>query len=1190
MTPGSDLQKQLRPYLLGQVDDQAAEAIEKEFLVQDHAFDELLVAEDELIDDYISESLNAADRAAFESHFLKTPERRGQLKFGRALTRYFSHQQSIVRRDKPPRWWASPRTFFASPWRAVAFAAVLLAVGFGAWHLFNRQSAVDEGLLALNSAYCEQRPLESRISNFNYAPYVVTRGPSDERIDRNELRRAELTLLNELNKNQNPAVYHALGKVYLAQKDFDKAIEHFNEAIKAAPRNAEIFSDLGAAWLEKGKADAEGSRVQDFARSLGYLNSARELDNNLLPALFNRALCRQQLTLWDDAQNDWQEYLRKDPNSPWAAEARQNLKLVEERRKVVSQEKKEIFQAFLKHFNAHDDANAWLIISSNHDRSGNVVVENFVDDYLDAAERNDPGTASQQLNGLTYVADLEKDRAGDRYFSDIVRFYESTNSHQKALISQARTRLKSGLRGWGQSRVDESLADFHQAKDLFAQAGDQCEQALSEYWISFCYYRQHDDSESSTLLQPLLTLCQDKRYRWLQVRVLYLLAAIQIDSNEHSKAIEFAGRSLAVADETNDVVGALNALSSLTEYYRYLGNYEKSLACLERSLPLASSISMDPIQRIRVYGFQATALASAGYYAAAADYQSQALRLALATGNVATIAYSSTFLAIVNGKLGKFEAAFQNAQMAYDTAASHSNDAADRELMADALLQMGNLYQQQQNFADALVHYDRSVQLYQELNQPTGLYQAHKGKLYCFIANGDDALAKTEIQQALSLVEQNRDKIFEENNRESFFQAQQNLYDLAIDFEYSKMKDVQESFRLSEMSRGRSLLDLIHSDSRLLSGGPELDLVLSRVVSPLTTEQIQSRMPDETQILQYAVLKDKLIVWLVSKEKISSFAKPINEQQLQLKVVTFLRLVSSASSDAATVGTLARELFRILIEPAAAQLDSRKLICIVPDKSLNYLPFQAMVSSSGRYLFEDYAMVLSPAASVFIDSCDSARQKDRVKSEKLLSVGNPAFDKKAYPSFTDLPSAATEAREIAAYYQSSQVLVSSDATVKRVKQGMERADVIHLAAHSVLDERFPLRSRLLLAKGAGESSEAVMPAFEIYKLNLQRARLVVLSACQTGANRYYEGEGMISLVRPFIVDRVPLVVASWWPVDSDATRELMQRFHQHRTVDRLSTTEALRRAQKEMLTVADGSYAHPYYWAAFMVVGGYARF
>ena len=81
----------------------------------------------------------------------------------------------------------------------------------------------------------------------------------------------------------------------------------------------------------------------------------------------------------------------------------------------------------------------------------------------------------------------------------------------------------------------------------------------------------------------------------------------------------------------------------------------------------------------------------------------------------------------------------------------------------------------------------------------------------------------------------------------------------------------------------------------------------------------------------------------------------------------------------------------------------------------------------------------------------------------------------------------------------------------------------------------------------------------------------------------------MGLSRMFLV-RVPLVVASLWPVDSGATTELMIAFHRLRTSGKFTTVEALRQAQQEMAKGADAQRQHPYYWAAFTVVGGYANF
>jgi CHAT domain-containing protein len=71
---------------------------------------------------------------------------------------------------------------------------------------------------------------------------------------------------------------------------------------------------------------------------------------------------------------------------------------------------------------------------------------------------------------------------------------------------------------------------------------------------------------------------------------------------------------------------------------------------------------------------------------------------------------------------------------------------------------------------------------------------------------------------------------------------------------------------------------------------------------------------------------------------------------------------------------------------------------------------------------------------------------------------------------------------------------------------------------------------------------------------------------------------------------VPLVVASQWSVDSDSTADLMIKFHRYRKQQNMPTVAALRQAQVDMLTNGKELFRQPYYWAAFVPVGGYANY
>jgi CHAT domain-containing protein len=222
-----------------------------------------------------------------------------------------------------------------------------------------------------------------------------------------------------------------------------------------------------------------------------------------------------------------------------------------------------------------------------------------------------------------------------------------------------------------------------------------------------------------------------------------------------------------------------------------------------------------------------------------------------------------------------------------------------------------------------------------------------------------------------------------------------------------------------------------------------------------------------------------------------------------------------------------------------------------------------------------------------------ADRKASGQAERLLSVGNPSFDRLAFNNLAPLPDAQREAKEIAALYPGSRRLLGPEAREQAVRDEMAKADVAHFALHCVVDERSPKRSSLVLAKeppgdAVKRSFDGLLEAGEIYGMNLPRMRVAVLSACQTGVERYYRGEGMIGMARAFLVARVPVVVASLWPVDSKATAELMIRFHQNRKGR--PSAEALWLAKRSMLKDSAGIYRHPFYWAAFETIGGRASF
>jgi hypothetical protein len=92
--------QELKSYLLGTLEAETRTALEESILCDPDVYEQLLIAEEELIDQYVAGGLSRLEQHQFETHFLITAERQSNLRFGRLLKRYLdSHQVLISKED-----------------------------------------------------------------------------------------------------------------------------------------------------------------------------------------------------------------------------------------------------------------------------------------------------------------------------------------------------------------------------------------------------------------------------------------------------------------------------------------------------------------------------------------------------------------------------------------------------------------------------------------------------------------------------------------------------------------------------------------------------------------------------------------------------------------------------------------------------------------------------------------------------------------------------------------------------------------------------------------------------------------------------------------------------------------------------------------------------------------------------------
>lgn len=81
-------QEKMKQYLLGKLPPESLTPLEERLLSDSDFYEQLLISEDDLVDDYLADRLSGPDRERFEAHFMISPERRQKVRFGKALRRY----------------------------------------------------------------------------------------------------------------------------------------------------------------------------------------------------------------------------------------------------------------------------------------------------------------------------------------------------------------------------------------------------------------------------------------------------------------------------------------------------------------------------------------------------------------------------------------------------------------------------------------------------------------------------------------------------------------------------------------------------------------------------------------------------------------------------------------------------------------------------------------------------------------------------------------------------------------------------------------------------------------------------------------------------------------------------------------------------------------------------------------------
>jgi CHAT domain-containing protein len=395
-------------------------------------------------------------------------------------------------------------------------------------------------------------------------------------------------------------------------------------------------------------------------------------------------------------------------------------------------------------------------------------------------------------------------------------------------------------------------------------------------------------------------------------------------------------------------------------------------------------------------------------------------------------------------------------------------------------------------------------------------------------------------------------------------------------------EDADRAFRVAERMRARVFLDELDAAD---AGREADDLPWSGLPG---ISKVQERLEDDEAVLSYLTedlwMKEVFTggswVTFITRNHVKMYSLP---QRTDLAAAVDLTLGSIRNRDGSERAGLER-LYRDLLDAPLRDLPAGvNHLIIVPDGPLHRLPFGALQQPrQDEPLGARYRISLVPSLAAWLHWTDVEVQPP---SRPALAWIDPDIDgtdrtgNERSRELGRLPYAALEARAARDHLGNGvQVFAAEQVTEHRFKEAALRDhEIVHVAAHAVVDDLHPDLSGIVLVGGGGE--DGLLQVREIVSLDLG-GRTVILSACRSASGATLGGEGVLSLARAFFVADAQAVVANLWPVRDDEAAAFSADLYRHLGEGQDLAT-ALASARRDRVAAGDPTES----WAGAVLFG-----
>ena len=818
-----------------------------------------------------------------------------------------------------------------------------------------------------------------------------------------------------------------------------------------------------------------------------------------------------------------------------------------------------------------------------------------------------------------------------------LNLYQKTKNHANATIVQenlARAYEQIGESASAVDLWDLAIAYYRKIKDI-SQVGRLLTEQAQSYTnlgqprkaISLLCGNLEVKSQNSSLASrysPLATfdciedsslqIARVYKDRTVEAAALGSLGNAYRLMGEYKVAIAYLQSSLKVANEINNQIYRASSLNSLGNAYTNLAkvNYRRANSAQQRgdvaeadrfraisfkddttalkyfqdSLNLASS-QKDSMTQLRVlvnsipplHRTQAIALAERTMQQALAllndipDSREKVYAILNLTNLLLLPAVEASGFALECAKAEQSQV-----QKLNEKAISIARHLQDSRAESFANGQLGHIYECRGDYQQAL-NFTRQAQWSadQKLKSKDSLYlwQWQAGRI--FKAQSQYSEAIKAYERAVSTLEEIRSDLLTEDRdlqldfRDTVAPIYRELTQLKL--EQAALPSIQPAKRNKELNSALTTIESLKlaelqnyfgNDCVLSLPSTRIDLALTGTATAIFSSII---LQERTAILASLPNGEKRLGWIDLDSK--KLRQVINEFRRGLERYRDLDYDPKQ----------AQQLYDWIIRPFAADLEAMqiKTLVFVQDGILRSVPMAALYDGK-KFLVQKYAIATTPSLAL------TAPKNSNSKQRKALALGltkQATVGDRFFPALTNVEA---EISQIKAQIPGSKQLLDDKFTRLRLQQELSKTvyPIIHIATHGTFGTE-PEDTFLVTGNNDKLTITDLETAIRSINHNSDAVELLFLTACQTAVG---DDRAALGLAGVAISAGVRSALATLWFIQDAPTVTLVTKFYHHWHKLGASKAEALQVAQQALIA-SGGQYAHPAYWAPFILIGNW---